>query len=331
MKKTLSYLLACSLLFAACAPGIKVVNVESLVPAKYPVAYFDKSIAILNALHINEFDGSISYADDVLTNMVAKGLKEEMEASDIFRGYEIPVFNLMLTCNEEQCDELRDAAYMNSIAEQTASALLIIIDGVEIAQPQQSISQIYLNAYYGKVFYAKIAVPAKAMFRYYDSEQQRYIANHAVSDTILWESIAYRATEALAKLPEIDGLDTLAAQQIGKLMAKATLPQWQEGRRYYYDLSGANGNAATAFAAKGNWKQAMHYWGQIAMGSSGKTAAYAAFNMGLGAEMLGDYPLAIEWLTLAKNTSNFPEIDGYIKRLQQRINDKNLIQQQLVD
>ncbi|MDR0295791.1 MAG: DUF6340 family protein [Prevotellaceae bacterium] len=329
MKKTLSYLLACSILFAACAPGIKVLNVESLVPAKYPVAYSDKSIAILNALHINA-DGTVNYADGFLANMVAKGLKDGMEASEIFRGYEIPVYNLTLS-NEEQYEELQDVNYMNSIAEQTASGLLIIIDDVKIAQPQQSISQVYLNAYYGKVFYAKISVPVEAMFRYYDSEKQLYIANHAASDTILWEAIAYRATEALSNLPEMGGLDTLAAQQLGKLMAKATLPRWRDDRRYYYDLSGANGNAATAYAQKNNWEQAMHYWGVIAMESTGKTSAYAAFNMGLGAEMLGDYPLALEWLTLAKDTANFPEIDGYIKRLQQRINDKNLIQQQLVN
>jgi len=330
MKKTLPYLLVCSLLFAACGPAIKVVNVESLVPAKYPVAYSDKSIAILNALHVNT-DGSVNYADELLLNMVAKGFKQEMEASDIFRGYEFPVYNLNLICDENQCDELWDADYLNSIAEQTESSLLIIIDSVRVAQPQQSISQVYLDYYYGKVFYAKTIVPVEALFRYYDFEQQSYLANHAVSDTVLWEAVAYTATDALAKLPEAGGLDTLAAQRIGKHMAKATLPQWKDSRRYYYDLSGAKGNAATAFAEKNNWKQAMYYWGQIAAESTGKTSAYAAFNMALGAEMLGDYPLAIEWLTLAKNTANFPEIDGYINRIQQRIADKNLIQQQLTD
>jgi hypothetical protein len=315
---------------------IKVVNVESLVPAKYPVAYSDKSIAILNALHINNFDKSVSSTDSLLTNMVAEGLKQELEASDIFWDYDIPVYNLTLVCNENQCDELWDTDYMDSIAEQTASTLLIIIDSVRIGRPQQSISRHanYLNPYlnlYGNVFSAKVSVLVEALFRYYDFEQQQYIVNYAASDTIVWETIAYEAAEAIAKLPESNALDTLAAQQLGKLMAKATLPQWSAELRHYYGFSGANGNAATAFAEKNNWEQAMYYWGQIAMKSTGKTTAYAAFNMALGAEMLGDYQLAIDWLILAKNTANLPGTNSYIKRLQQRINDKNLIQQQLED
>jgi hypothetical protein len=307
---------------------IKVVDAESLMPAKYPVAYSDKSIAILNALHVNSYNGRVMYPDSLLTNMVAKGLKHGMEASSIFHGYDIPVYNLSLFCNENQCDELSNTAYMNSIAEQTQAALLIVIDSVEIAQAERSIDQMYLDAY-GKVFYATAYAPYKAVFRFYDLERQAYIVNYVANDTILWEAVAYKATEALAHLPEAASADTLAAQQIGKQMANATLPQWKSDRRYYYDLSGSNGYKATASAGKRDWKQAMYYWGQIAMEETGKTAAYAAFNMALGAEMLGDYPLAVEWLTLAKSKADFGEIDAYMNRLQRRIADKKVIEMQL--
>ena len=328
MKKTLPYLLVCSLLFAACGPAIKVVNVESLMPAKYPVAYSDKSIAILNALHTDYF-GRTVYSDSLLVNMVAKGFKQGIEASEIFQGYDIPVYNLNLLCDGYQCDELADAEYMNSIAEQTESSLLIIIDSVRIAQPQQSLSQVWLD-YYGRVFLASNCVPYNALFRFYDLERQQYLVNYAVNDTVCWDAAAYQATEALAQLPHISSLDTLAAEQIGKLMAQATLPHWQVDRRYYYDLQVKHGREATLHAIKREWQQAMYYWGIIAMENTGKTAAYAAFNMALGAEMLGNYPLAVEWLILSKTkANNIPEVDAYINRLQKRIADKKLIEQQL--
>jgi len=335
MKKVVSYLLGCSLLFAACGPMIKVVEVESLMPAKYPVAYSDKSIAILNALHVNSLDGSVSYADSLLTNMVAKGLKEGMEAAEMFRDYDIPVYNLSLNCNEGYCYELQDVEYMNSIAEQTQSALLIVIDNVEIDQAQQKVGNVSVSiadwAFYssGKAFYAATLVPYKALFRYYDVEQQRYVANYAAKDTIIWEAVSYRATEAMSKIPEVAEANAMAAEQVGMQMAKVTLPQWKSDKRYYYDLSGTTGYAASVAAGKRNWKQAMYYWGQIAVSATGKKAAYSAFNMALCAEMIGDYPLAIEWLHLAKNKANLPEIDGYISRLQKRIVDKKTIEQQL--
>lgn len=335
MKKLVSYLLGCSLLFAACGPMIKVVEVESLMPAKHPVAYSDKSIAILNALRVNNLDGSVNYTDSLLTNMAAKGLKEGMEATEIFRDYDIPVYNLSLVCNESRCDELQDIEYMNSVAEQVEAALLIVIDSIEIAPAQQKMGEIAVNTYNwafyssGRAFYAATLVPYKALFRYYDAVQQRYIANHAANDTILWEAVSYRATEAISQIPAVEAANTMAAEHIGAQMAKVTFPQWKSDKRYYYDISGTAGYAASAAADKRNWKQAMHYWGQIAMEATGKKAAYSAFNMALGAEMMGDYPLAIEWLTLAKNKADLPEIDGYIKRIQQRIIDKKIIEQQL--
>gem|GEM_PF-3418652 len=341
MKKICSYLLGCSLFFAACGPLIKVVEVESLMPAKYPVAYSDKSIAILNALKVNNFDGTINYSDSLLTNLASMGLKEGMEADNLFSGYDIPVYNLLLNCTNNQCEELADTEYMNSIAEQTESALLIVVDTIEIAQAEQIIGQISVDnwsywsywGYYGsnKAFYAVTFVPYKALFRYYDAEQQRYLVNYEINDTIRWEAAAYKATEALTKVPEVAEANTLAAEQVGKLMAKATLPYWKSDKRYFYELSGGKGYAATTGAEKRDWKQAMYYWGQIAMEAKGKTAAYAAFNMALGCEMLGEYPLAIEWLTVARNKADLPEINGYVKRLQQRIADKKLIEQQLTD
>jgi len=267
--------------------------------------------------------------------MVAKGLKEGMEADVIFSGYDIPVYNLTLMCNNDQCPELWDTGYLNSIAEQTEASLLIIIDSIEVAQAQRSISQLTVDnwSFYGseKAFYAVTSVPYKTMFRYYDVERQRYLVNYAINDTVQWEAAGYKATEVLSKVPEENDAYAMAAEQIGKLMAKATLPYWGADRRYYYELSGGDGYAATTSAEKRDWKQALYYWGKIAMEANGKTAAYAAFNMALGSEMLGDYHLAIEWLSLAKNKADLPEIDGYVKRLQQRIADKKLIEQQLVD
>jgi hypothetical protein len=305
------------------------------MPAKYPVAYSDKSIAILNALHTNIVDETVNTADSLLTNMVAKGLKEGLEANNLFSGYDIPVYNLNLMCNEVQCSELEDVDYMNSIAVQTEATLLVIIDSIAIAQAQQSIGQVLVNTYEWPVYasdkasYAVTTVPYKAIFRYYDVEQQHYLVNYVVQDTVYWEALAYKATEAMSKIPGVDEAYAMAAEKIGQLMAKASLPYWSADRRYYYELSGSNGYAATVNAEKRDWKQAMYYWGQVAMEASGKTAAYAAFNMALGSEMLGDYLLAIEWLTLAKNKANLPEIDGYIKRIQQRIADKKTIEQQL--
>jgi hypothetical protein len=73
----------------------------------------------------------------------------------------------------------------------------------------------------------------------------------------------------------------------------------------------------------------MKIWGNLATYSTGKTAAYAAFNMALGAEMLNEYGLALEWLALADEHARLEETDGYRKHIQQRLVDVDKLNEQL--
>ncbi|MDR0691907.1 MAG: hypothetical protein LBF69_02580, partial [Prevotellaceae bacterium] len=130
MMKRVPYIwfLFLAVFMTSCGTAVRLVQIETLSPAKDPVQYADNTFAIFNALHVahEEADGRVTYAtDSVMVNLLAEGAKEALEKSPLFDDYDIPIFNLTLFC-DDTCPELYDTAYMASLAEQSQATLLLI-------------------------------------------------------------------------------------------------------------------------------------------------------------------------------------------------------------
>jgi hypothetical protein len=303
----------------SCGTSVRLVRMEILSPAKNPVQYTDKTFAIFNALHVaHEYEnGKVDYVtDSVMVNLLAEGAKEELEKSPLFDEYDIPIFNLTLFCNDS-CPELYDAAYMASLSEQSQASLLLIID--------DATTNLQQNNGAGKSVFR---ITYSALYRFYDVEQQRYIANRLLHDSLDFVNPLLRDLTA----EDMQGIWRDVIRDAGSQALEATTPKWQTGYRYYYlpfVLSQGDWESASYYADAGNWPEAMKIWGRVAESSTGKKAAYAAFNMALGAEMLTEYELALEWLALADESARLTETNDYRQRIRQRIADKEKLNEQL--
>jgi hypothetical protein len=259
----------------------------------------------------------LEYAtDSVMVNLLAEGAKEELEKSPLFDGYDIPIFNLSLFCNDS-CPELYDVEYMASLSEQSQASLLLIID--------DAATNLLQNNSAGKSVFS---ITYSALYRFYDVEQQRYIATRMLRDSLNFaKSLPWDLSAEDMQEIWRDVISEAGGQALG-----TTVPQWQMGYRFYYVpsvLSYVDWENAAYYADAGNWPEAMKIWGRLAEASTGKKAAYAAFNMALGAEMLTEYELALEWLALADESARLKETDGYRQRIRQRIADKEKLNEQL--
>ncbi len=335
MKRFLTYTLSVliGLACASCGMYSETVRIETLQPAKYPVDYADKTVAIFNVLHIDgEQTPPYVYASDSLkTALAALGMKQGLELSDLFKDEDIPVYNLDLFCNDG-CPDLYDSTYLHSLSEQTGAALLIMVDSVSISKDTLMERR---NNYvdYGDYYVGIINAAYKAQFRFYDVEAQRYLPVFRMNDTLSYERAAWDTVKVFEGIPEAQ-VDTLVSVALGQYFAKQTVPQWVSGRRFYftrYSLTGESqrwGQAAY-YADRQDWKQAIYFWGQILQQSKGERAACAAFNLALGSEMIGEYTLALEWLQMADKYYVLPETEGYRKRVQERIAERNLMERRL--
>lgn len=314
------YFLFLAVFTTSCGTAVRLVQIETLTPAKDPVQYADKTFAIFNALHVahEEEDGKITYAtDSVMVNLLAEGAKEALEKSPLFDDYDIPIYNLTLFCNDT-CPELHDAAYMASLSEQSQATLLLIIDNAATNLQQRDKDKTQET----------FRISYTASYRFYDATQQRYIATQQLNDSLSFINPLLRNLTG----EDIQEIWREVIRDAGRQSLELTVPRWETNYRFYYlpfALSIGAWDDAAYYANRGNWPEAMKIWGQLAGSSTGKKAAYAAFNVALGAEMLNEYELALEWLALADENARLEETGDYRKRIQQRMADKEKLNEQL--
>ncbi|MDR0692478.1 MAG: DUF6340 family protein, partial [Prevotellaceae bacterium] len=229
--------------------------------------------------------------------------------------YDIPIFNLTLFC-DDTCPELYDTAYMASLAEQSQATLLLIIDNAATNLQQRDKAQETFRISYA------------ASYRFYDAAQQRYIATRQLNDSLSFVNPLLRNLTG----EDIQEIWRDVIRDAGRQSLELTVPRWGTNYRFYYlpfELSRGAWDDAAFYVERGNWSEAMRLWGQLAASSTGKKAAYAAFNIALGAEMLNEYELALEWLALADENARLEETGDYRKRIQQRLVDKEKLNKQL--
>jgi hypothetical protein len=302
----------------SCGTVVRVVRIETLKPASNPVPYTDSAFAIFNALHVaqEEENGKVTYAtDSVMVNLLAEGAKEELEKSPLFEDYDIPIFNLTLFC-KDTCPELQDTDYMASLSEQSQAKLLLIIDNaVTHLQKREGAQETFHISY-------------AALYRFYDAAQHRYIATRQLNDSVTFVNPLLRDLTG----EDLQEIWREVVRDAGGKALGSTAPCWETDHRFYYlpfGLSRGEWDDAAYYVERGNWTEAMKIWGQLAGTSTGKKAAYAAFNMALGAEMMNEYALALEWLALADESAYLAETEGYRQRIRQRMADMEKLNEQL--
>jgi hypothetical protein len=205
---------------------------------------------------------------------------------------------------------------MASLAEQSQATLLLIIDNAATNLQQRDKAQETFRISYA------------ASYRFYDAAQQRYIATRQLNDSLSFVNPLLRNLTG----EDIQEIWRDVIRDAGRQSLELTVPRWGTNYRFYYlpfELSRGAWDDAAFYVERGNWSEAMRLWGQLAASSTGKKAAYAAFNIALGAEMLNEYELALEWLALADENARLEETGDYRKRIQQRLVDKEKLNKQL--
>jgi hypothetical protein len=308
-----------AIVFMACSPTIRLVSIETLTPAEYEVNYSNKTLAIFNALHVEreDEDGNYTYANDsLMTALLAESMKDVLEQSIIFSEYDIPVYNLTLF-DHDTLSDLYDKDYLQSLSDQTQAGMLLFIDNAETNMARQE-NRFSDNA---------IAIKWKANYRFYDVEKQQYDIIPVLDSTLFLYSSAMVLSE--------DNLQSLWHDFIleeGRRLAATTVPRWTSERRFYFVPPSATEDRwkdAADYADRSDWTSAMRLWGELVGEQEGKMAAYAAFNMALGAEMMNEYTLALEWLALADKNAVLEETELYRKLIRDRISEAKIIDQQL--
>ena len=311
-------ILLTGLLLTACGPGIALMKVDVKQPAALPINFENREIAIFNTLYGGELSPEEDMQflqDSLMMNITSKGFREKLEISLGLPEESIAIYNQFCEDGAPR-GSLADTVHLRHLALETGANTLVLIDSLWFGKIQ-AVEGFLREGYY----YSGDYVQSYAYFlcgvtiRIFDANRDRFVAYLPMRDTVYCEFL-YKLgiADPIAPLQrESAKYYSMAAEGLGEYVAAATQVQWQTQERVLFDYTSSNEwFRALSAAYTFDWEEARQIWMGMATKKAGKKmSAYAAFNIAVCCEMLGQYDLAKEWLDASQKRWHIPEIRRY--------------------
>lgn len=172
-----------------------------------------------------------------------------------------------------------------------------------------------VRSYYG---YLDIAV--YCYWRVYNLRSKKISNSFLHRDTLSWEASDWVEVRTGNQLPGFFTASAYAGADAAEKYAKLIAPTWNNDSRIIFNGNSKFFSQAMVFAEQGNWFDAAALWQKHTNDKNRSIAARAAFNMALANEMLGNFELALEWLSEAQKLNpKLKEIEDYRSVIEERV------------
>ena len=310
------------LLLTACGPTIALMDVDVKQPAVLPVNFDNKEIVIFNTLDDSMLSPETEaqfQLDSLLVNQFSEGFRDKLEASLGLPQESIAIYNLF--CSDGPRGSLADTTYLRHLAIETGATSLVMVDSLRFGDVQNSASQGRAGINTLEYVYSYAAMPCRIVLRVFDVSKDRFVAYLPMRDTVYWEFLHKADAKNVSQLLSLqkDRYCTIAARGMGEDFASDMQARWQTQERVLFTYrSNRKWLDAMEAAYSFEWEKARKTWMAIATEKAGKKiAAYAAYNIAVCCEMLGQFDLAKEWLDAAQKRWSIPEIRYYRAMLEE--------------
>lgn len=149
--------------------------------------------------------------------------------------------------------------------------------------------------------------------QYPDGRQEKFNR----TDSLFWEGEGLNAAQALAQLPARQTALMDMCAYVGERFAHAFAPQWETVDRYFYASKNADITAGMQAVRRQDFDRAISFFETAYQGKNKKAKAYAAADLAVVYEILGDLNQALAYAQ--KAATAFAQLSS-ADAFQQRIN-----------
>ncbi len=291
--RRLFYLLL-TVVFSACS-SYEYLSIDALIPAKYSIPPEIKSVVIVNNspvfrgkdVHKIKLNNRVSYLDTIWYDdfglNVVNTLKEELIARKFY-----------------------DTVYVDNSGKYATGTKLTPSQVYSICKDYNAEGVIALQRYFYNTVYnideydvitvGSLDVNSVLLWVMHNNISGKPEVNDLEKDTISWTADGPDIMDMANNLPGIkSGLEELS-YYVGGKSADLFAPYWQTQKRVFYAKGKFGFMQATELVRNNKWREAMQIWKSIYDSSQKKTKERAAFNLAVGAEILGDFVTAKAWI-----------------------------------
>lgn len=192
------------------------------------------------------------------------------------------------------------------------------IDGAIVAEAISAFDYLDYFAFNDGLFVVRLTIAGAASFRLYDLRQQRVIDRVTLTDTLVYENIAFGWDRALRPIPSRTDVYADMAWRLGQRYASRISPGLATHNRTYFLTNNSEMTKGHEYAQQGLWATAARHWIIPAQGKNQRKAAFAAYNMALASEMEGKLDIAIFWIDKSLEKKESAQAFQYKSQLEAR-------------
>ncbi|MBR6465333.1 MAG: hypothetical protein IKS82_02740 [Bacteroidales bacterium] len=287
------FLALLGLVLAGCGtPQAMLFNVDVLQPKKFTLAVDEQPVAVV-ATYKDKASDSTSSAN------LALGAARYIETGNALDEGSVGAF----TIPEEEYTGAGDKEYMEGLMLATGSETLVIVRDIEMGDVEVSRT-------FDEISGMSIVgiLPVKANMDVYDAIADTTIFSERISDNLkfhipLDQNLTQQGISAF-----LSANDSLIVSAVGALLAKHISYQWIEEEWMLIDYPEESAwHNAYKDAMDFKWEEAIKAWMPLTEDKNSEKASYAAFNIAVACQMLGQTDLAIEWLAFGRSKFDFSE------------------------
>ena len=300
----------------SCGPVATVLNIESRMPAKYPVELENRSIALFVSVDTSANSGNyLSENDSLHMVAISTGIAQEIENKLTLEEGAVYVFN-----HYPGKDRIYDLQYIQDLSFTSNSDIVIIVDSLKIGFPKliNDFTNPMGETYSRNFIFASVSSNIKV----FDGTSAVLLSNITQKDTVYWELLSRNEVREEAMFNKVNSSVDVIANDVGKELVAEMFPSWVEQQRTLYSYRNQEWIKAHNFANKFLWKEAMDIWLKETAGKDNVKAAAAAFNMAVACELTDRIDLALEWIKVSYKSCPLPGVVSYKQFLTEKFETK---------
>jgi len=309
IMKRLPILLAALALLASCSPETFTMNIEMRYPSRSGIDLTRKTMAVVAV-------DSGDQTDTTFMTAVTEGFASRMEkeyfggspAIDIYRVPEITGSGVKSFAQDLVLDTNRDVVFL--------------FDRTEfgnVASGDRKQSRAATNP--DSAYVTETVLPFRLKMDVYNSlDTLDRVLSYSGSSSVRCD-VYNDGTPGMVEKNFWDS-SISEAVKVGERAAGNFLNTWKTETYtfYYYDTMGTDWDEASQAAFEYRWTDAVKKWTSLFQNTrDSRKKACAAYDIATACYMLGEYPLALQWLDMADSLCSLTLSPGLRKRINSRI------------
>ena len=302
--KNLFTLAIVALVLFSCGPQAAYFQVEAKDMQGQTVSMDNKQIAVLSV-------ASSAKTDSTRSANAALGLAEKLRQD---RGWEnpLPVFSVSTKEFAGFSSPMGlDKEFLKSLMFTTGADLQIFVENLRFGRYTIESAVNYEADYSTNI----VSLPYTVDMHIYDVLEDSLLYVAAVKDTVYMQMISDNGKKDYngfisGKLAEVSSV-------VGESLASGLTHQWEKQERLLVNYPEDEAwEKPLALAMKFRWDEAVALWMPMTSSPNARIAAYAAYNIAVGCEMMERFALAREWADFSVKKYRFrenAELKEYLK------------------